>query len=464
MQDSPGLPEPAESGPDELEPEPERGEAVLSVQLSLIDEQREQLAVAERLATWKAFAAPLAADAGAVVEDPALVQLAVSVLAVFADHQGLHGLSFAQLHDGLKRLGLRVPPTMIDARLEHLHRMGFLEPYLPKLHQGRYVVRPAGMAGALAAGRVTDRGGVDELILLLDRTRSALQLQHPDPGMVLAHLNSCRHALMIFALDLQRRVVSGTVAELIEVARQHDHTSFTRQVADLNQLVTASFAGRYDLEEAGTALIEAEQTYRSQVRAAIDKVLAQGGAGLNFDVLAPAEYETAALTAGMDQLAEFGTSLIADAAAICADPDSLIEAVEHYRPRSRIRVRPPEPTSSDHDPDPLATVEALHEAARRHRRLGLEALLAGGREVDLTPHMQVSWDAAVQILLDAIALSADPKEPFILDLSEWLLVDTEARVTYLHPARLTRSDPVVPEPEDGLILTDTRRPGDGHGR
>jgi hypothetical protein len=154
-----------------------------------------------------------------VVDDPELVQLAVHILAVFADHQSRNGLSFAQLQDGLRLLGIRHPPAIIEARLEHLHRMGFLEPYLPKLHQGRYVVRPAGLAGALAAARVTERGGVDELILLLDRTRSALQLQHPDPGRVLAHLNSCRHALMVFALDLQRRVASGTAAELIEVRR-----------------------------------------------------------------------------------------------------------------------------------------------------------------------------------------------------------------------------------------------------
>lgn len=462
--DNPGLTEPDENGSDELPAEPgQRATTTGGVQLSIIEEQRQQQAAAEKLATWRAFAAPLAANAGAIVEDPALVQLAVDVLAVFADHQSAHGLSFAQLHDGLQRLGVQLSPAAVDARLEHLHRMGFLEPYLPKLYQGRYVVRPAGLAGALAASRVTERGGVDELILLLDRTRSALQLQKPDAGRVLTHLNSCRHALMIFALDLQRRVASGTVAELIEVARQHDHTNFTRQVADLNQLVTARFAGSYELEEAGTALIEAEQIYRSHARAAIDKVLAQGGTGLNFDVLTPAEYETAALTAAIDQLAEVGTILIADAPAVCVDPDLLIEAVEHYRPRSRIRIRPAEPAASDHDPDPLAAMEAAHAAALRHRRLALEALLAGGREADLTPHMQVSWGATVQILLDAIALSTDPKEPFLLDLSEWLLVDPEARVTYLHPARLTRSDPAMPQPDDDLTPTSIARLGGGHG-
>jgi hypothetical protein len=179
-------------------------------QPSLLGEHLEQLAVAEQLATWRAFAAPLATDSGAVVGDPELVRLAVNILAVYANHQSRSGLTYAQLRDGLRQMGSHLPQAATDARLEHLHRMGFLEPYLPKLYQGRYIVRPAGLAGALAAARVTERGGIDELILLLDRTRAALGTRHPDPVQVLTHLNSCRHALMVFALDLHRRVATGT--------------------------------------------------------------------------------------------------------------------------------------------------------------------------------------------------------------------------------------------------------------
>jgi hypothetical protein len=424
----------------------------------LLEEHLEQLAVTEQLATWKAFAAPLAADSGAVVDDPELVRLAVNILAVYANHQSRSGLTYAQLREGLRQLGNRIPQAATDARLEHLHRMGFLEPYLPKLYQGRYIVRPAGLAGALAAARVTERGGIDELILLLDRTRAALGTRHPDPLQVLTHLNSCRHALMVFALDLHRRVATGTSTELIEACRQHDHSSFTHQVVELNDMVTAQFSKHHELEEAGAALIEAEQFYRSQVRAAIGKVLAQGSAGLNFDVLTPAEYETAALTAGMDELAEVGTGLIADTPGVYLDPDALIEVVESYQPRSRTRIRPPE-TSGPDDPDPVAAIEEAREAARRYRRLGLEALLAGARETDLTPHMQQSWEAAARIIVDALALDADPDEPFVLDLSEYLLIGPAMPVTYLHPARLIRTD--MPEDEHGFSLEDVEQPGGG---
>jgi hypothetical protein len=424
-------------------------------QPSLLDDHVEALAVAEQVATWRAFAAPLAADSGAVVRDPELVKLAAAILAVYADHQSRRGLTFAQLGEGLQRLGIRISQAAIDARLEHLHRMGFLEPYLPKMYQGHYIVRPAGLAGALAAARVTERGGVDELILLLDRTRTALGAQHPDARQVLTHLNSCRHALMVFALDLHRRVAAGTAAELIEACRQHDHSSFTRQVVELNEMVTAQFSRNHELEEAGAALIEAEQFYRSQVRAAIGKILAQGGGGLNFDVLTPAEYEAAAVTADMDLLAEVGMGLVADTPGVHLDPEALIEVVKTYQPRSRTRVRPPEPIGTDEHLDPLAAAEEARETARRYRRLGLEALLAGASEVDLTPHMQQGWDAAARIIVDALALDADPEEPFVLDLSEYLLISPGAPVTYLHPARLIRTD----IPGHGLTPEDSAQHG-----
>jgi hypothetical protein len=179
-------------------------------QLSLMDVQRDQLATAERRATWRAFAAPLTSNAGAVVSDPELVGLAVEVVGVFADHSQHQGLTFAQICNGLRKRGVRQSAAAVIARLEHLHGEGFLEPYLPKLYQGRYVIRPAGLVGALASQRVAEHGGIDELLLLLDRTRAALNMPNPDPVRVLNHLNACRHALMVFAVDLQRRVVNGT--------------------------------------------------------------------------------------------------------------------------------------------------------------------------------------------------------------------------------------------------------------
>jgi hypothetical protein len=429
-------------------------------QLSLMDVQRDQLATAERRATWRAFAAPLTSNAGAVISDHQLVELAVEVVGVFADHSSHQGLSFAQICNGLRRRGAQQAASDMSARLEHLHREGFLEPYLPKVYQGRYVIRPAGLVGALAAQRVAEHGGIDEMLLLLDRTRVALNMPNPDPVRVLNHLNSCRHALMVFAMDLQRRVATGTSAELIQAGRQHDHSGYTKQVADLNDLVTSRFSGRFDLEEAGATLIEAEQFYRFQVRLAIEKVLAQGGTSLNFDVLTPREYEDAAVGADLAQLGAVGTRLIADSPPVYVDVTAMLNALDQYQPRPRGHVRPLVVQAAATDPDPVEAWERAAEEARRHRRLGLEAMLAGKAEVDLTPAMQSSWDAAVRLIVDAIALDSDSKEPFVLDIAELLLVDAQAPVSYLHPARLIRTDVLLPH--DGVHSPDESIQSPGH--
>lgn len=417
----------------------------LAEQMSLLDSHREQLSLTERRATWKAFAAPLTRQTGAVVEEPDLVEMAVAVIGVYSEHHDEHGMTFAQIREALVRYGIALSAAVIDARLEHLHTEGFLESYLPKAHQGRYVIKPAGLVGALASQRVAEHGGIDEMVLLLDRTRAALEADHPDPRKVLNHLRTCRFTLTVFAKDLQRCVATGTSAELITAGRQHDHSGYTRQVADLNALVTSRFAGVYELEDAGAALIEAEQFYRAQVRAAIGKVLTQGGASLNFDVLTPREYEDAAILSSPDTLAAVGTHLIADAPEVVVDVSLMANALDHYRPRPKRRIRPPEPPTGTHDPDPIAAIERAAQDARRRRRLGLEALLGGRSEADLTGAMQTSWPAALRILTDAMALDADKDEPFVLTIDEHLLVDGDAPVTYLHPARLIRTDVVLPD-------------------
>lgn len=414
-------------------------------QSDLFDSHREQLAVSERQATWKAFAAPLTSQGGAIVENPDLVEMAVAVIGVFSEHHSDNGMTFAQIRDGLRSYGVGLASAAIETRLAHLHAEGFLEPYLPKLHQGRYVIRPAGLVGALAAQRVAEHGGIDEMVLLLDRTRAALQVTNPDPRRVLNHLHTCRFTLTVFAKDLQRCVATGTSAELITLGRQHDHSGYTQQVFDLNSLVSSRFADMYELEDAGAALIEAEQFYRMQVRAAISKVLAHGGASLNFDVLTPREYEDAAIESAPDLLAEVGTHLVADAPEVVIDVNALIKVLDDYRPRPKQRFRPPEPPTGGQDPDPIAAIERAAAETRRRRRLGLEALLGGRREADLTSAMQTSWPAAIRILTDAMALDADRNEPFVLNIDQTMLIDSEAPVTYLHPARLIRTDIALPE-------------------
>jgi hypothetical protein len=162
-------------------------------------------------------------------------------------------------------------------------------------------------------------------------------------------------------------------------------------------------------------------------------------------VLTPREYEDAAIQSSPSLLAEVGTHLVADAPEVVIDISAIVKVLDEYRPRAKHRFRPPEPPTGGQDPDPIATIERIAAETRRRRRLGLEALLGGRTEADLTSVMQTSWPAAIRILTDAMALDADRSEPFVLNIDQTLLIDSEAPVTYLHPARLIRTDFTPPE-------------------
>ncbi|MDX3370138.1 hypothetical protein PV387_29625 [Streptomyces sp. ME02-6987-2C] len=412
-------------------------------QLAFGDGDREDLAAAVQLANWRAFMAPVAENAGAVAQHPEVARVALAILKVFAEHAGAQGLSKAEVVQALKGNPQGWSEELIDRRLAVLIRLGFLEPYLLKSHQDRYVVRPAGLAGALAAERLAEHGGVDELILLLDRARAVFDRSSPDPEAALDYLVSCRNALQVFALDLQRQIATGTTAELMESHRQHDHQGFTSQVKELNKLVTDRFSGDWALEEAGSALIEAEQFYRLQVMAAADRVLEQGGGSLNLDVLTVKEYDHAAVKGDVELLSQVGTALVADMPAVWIEPAQLMETVEGFAPRSRARVRPLVVEDDGDEDDPLQWAEAAHAHRQERRRLLADELLTVEGEVDLTQALYAAgWPAAASIISDVLALSDDPDEPYAVVVEDVVLADAEASITYLHPLRLQRQEAV----------------------
>jgi hypothetical protein len=133
-------------------------------------------ALLERL---RSFFASIANDASAVTRDPRALQMARDLAEVFADHAGLSGLTKAEAEHALAHRG-PYDQALFDSRFDLFIKMGLITPYLSKKHQQRYVLEPSGMAGLLAVERLGKRGGVDEILLLLDRTRSLVTRANPD--------------------------------------------------------------------------------------------------------------------------------------------------------------------------------------------------------------------------------------------------------------------------------------------
>jgi hypothetical protein len=247
-------------------------------------------------------------------------------------------------------------------------------------------------------------------------------------------------------------VESASIRDLIDEQRHHDPGRVEQQVHALNRLVTDRFQRDHELSDLAFQLVEAELGYRHQVLAAVERVLDQGGASLDFSVLTPEQYLTAAVDAYAEELAQVGSHLVVDPLMPWLDPGAVLEAIEEYRPRRRVRTRPPAPADSG-EPDPIGTLQRRREHERRKRALAAESQLQGQEAVDLTGFLRgMEWPAAAQHLVGLLAISADAAQPFSVDLGQALLVDPETPVTYLHPVTLRRAASSAsceaPQPEE----------------
>jgi hypothetical protein len=358
---------------------------------------------------------------------------------VFADHPGVSGMTKAEVQRALARRR-PVEPELFEARFDLFVRMGLVRPFLEKKHQSRYVLDPAGMAGLLVFERLGATGGVDEMLLLLDRARSLIEQGRADRELVVIHLRRCRQLLSVYGSTLARLIETAPIAELIAEQRHHDARRVEEQVHALNRLVTERFSRDDELEELAFRLVEAELAYRQQLLAAVGRVLDQGGASLDFSVLTPEQYLSAALEADVGQLAEVGARLVFDPPQPWLDPGSVLEAIEQYAPRRRSRTRPPEP-AGEPEKDPLGELERRQADASRRRRLAVESHLQGAEQVELTGTLRaLGWPSAAGQLVELLAAGHDPEQPFAVDLGHLLLVDPGGPVTYWHPVTLRRTD------------------------
>ncbi len=391
----------------------------------------------------RSFIAPIANDASAVTEDPRALRMARDLSEVFADNAGLSGLSKSEVEQFLTRYGHH-DKRLFEARFDLFVRMGLITPFLPKKHQQRYVLDPSGLVGLLVFERIGTRGGIDEMLLLLDRARWMIENDQVNRASLKTYLKRCRQLLSVYAAKLARLVHTASITELIEEHRNHDSTQVEKDVHTLNKLVTDRFPDDHELGDSAFRLVETELVYRQQVFAAVDRVLDQGGVTLDFSVLSAEQYLAAALDGTLDGLAAVGTSLVVDPPQPWVDPGSLQEAIEEYRPRVRVSVRPPVPTEGAEE-DPIGVMRARAERSVRRRALASEAHLQGRQEVELTSTLRaLGWPKAGEHLMELLAVAADPDQPFTIELGQMLIVDVDALVTYMHPVILKRANPDRP--------------------
>jgi hypothetical protein len=390
-----------------------------------------------------AVVAPVAADAGAVVDDPGLLELARAVCAAFGAGETGGGLTRAQI---VERVGRDFAAAVVESRLHVFERLGLLRPYLDKKHQQRYTLNPAGLVGQHVFDRIGERGGVDELLTLLDRTRSLLA-GRPDRDELRAHLRHLTELLTVYADDLERLNATAPLAELLAERDDHDRATALQSLPTVADQVTERFP---DLRAPATKLVEEASRYLLAVESLMTRVLDMSGATRDFSVLPADDYLSAAITGSVAELAAAFAPVVFDPPTVWVGAADLVDAIDRVGPRRPRARRPPAPRPAV-DADPVGSLLAGAERTARARGLRAEQLLDGHADTEVTSTVRgLMWPAAAAMLADLLALDLDPDQPYGLTISEATIVDTETDVTYASPVTLRADRPVLDDSIDSI--------------
>jgi hypothetical protein len=392
------------------------------------------------LESLRAFVAPVAGDAGAVAEDPRVIALARALMTAFASREYAGVLTKAEVLEQVRHNEPDLDERLFESRFTLFVELGLLRPYLNKKHQTRFSLNPAGLVGLLVLERLGARGGIDELLHLLGRTRALLEDGQATGAEVRGAMATSCQLLHVFSGDLRRLIDTAPLHELIGEHTQQDPQHVTEAASALNKVVTVRFADDGDMSALAYDLLRSALEYRELVTRAVERVLDQGGGSLDFSVLSPEQYLAAAIDEGLDALCAVGSDLVVDPPTPWTHSGEVIDVLDELTPRRRTRQRPPTPAVHA-EADPLGRMAENAARERRQRRTRAESRLLGADSVDVTSFLRdAGWPAAARALTEFLTLAHDPDEPFAIELAEGILIDPEAPVTYLHPTRLMRTD------------------------
>jgi len=377
-----------------------------------------------------AMLAPVATDAGAIISDEGLLEVAEVLTRAYASVDAALGLTHSEL---VERLHGVAREDAIEERLGVFKRLGFLRPIRDKKHQQRYVLDPAGVVGLRVIERFGERGGLEQLLVLLERLRSQIAGRRVGPDEVRAELSFLRGTLALLEAEVRRLVSSATLAELIAERRLHDQGELMKKLKQLNADVGEEMP---ELDHLAWHLVEAGQGYIAAVTELLTRLLQEGGEAMAFELLDPEDYLAAALDGHPDELAEVFAHIVFDPPSVSAGASEIAEALAEYRPRQTIRERPPEPAGAP-EADPLEQYRELQRARQRRRVLKAEAHLDGAAEVELLAQLRsFGWPAAGIQIAELVQLDFDCDQPYTLELADELIVDVDGGLTYSGPISL----------------------------
>ncbi|MFE3449544.1 hypothetical protein ACFXJ8_11475 [Nonomuraea sp. NPDC059194] len=380
------------------------------------------------LSTYRRMFAALARDSGAVVDDPAMVDVAETLFAAFAE-AGEEWLTHEQM-----RFACRAYPSdQFDNRLRVLKGLGAIREVFPKPNQLRYRASFTSVVGLMFIRRMMDDGGQSEMHRLL--ALEDLNVADPRTTMEQARQSAANlaRAFRLWALELIT-LTTGTIEELREQAPK---LWGTEEIARRAQNLHGTILTRWpELDRVCTDLRAAIYAYSDASRRAAGRLADSAGTTRNLTLLPSETWRTFAQTASKERLAAVLDGFVFDAPAPWHDPAAIVRAVDESPRPAPAQPTPPRSDLPDEGPadsldqSPGAAVERLAEVA--------ESVLGGADRVALAGLLSSDWAAARRLLADLTSVDLRPELPYRLVWSDALTADPSHEPAWLSHGFLER--------------------------
>ncbi|MFE1169128.1 hypothetical protein [Nocardiopsis sp. NPDC058789] len=386
-------------------------------------------------AQLKALAAPIAKHSDSVIEDPQLLDVAMAVFHAYTTGTPRSGgFTRGELRDACAGVA---EVRDFEQRFNTFLASNMLLPSFPRPHEHRYILEPLSMVFLLFLERVSRQGGITEVLVLLDNTRSAIERGQASRAGVHQALLRTRQTLIVFTDHLRSMLRSRPLRELIVEQERYRDPGLVKQVGELQKLVAAHFQ---DLERPAREALESAQDYAAATSDFIDRLIDAGALNRGFDLFHPEQYRDAAKKRSMKELAAVFTHVVVDPPDLGSSPAALIEAVEELSPTGLPPgAPPPRPERNAPQDNPLQDIARKEQERRRHMLEQAELVLGERDSVDITDLLRdLGWPGGMRLLTDLISVSG-PDAPYEVEMTEGFFVHPAEKMTYLSQVKLHRN-------------------------
>ena len=363
------------------------------------------------LGVYRQMFAALARDAGAVVDDPEMVDIAETLLSAFAE-AGEEGLSREQM----RHVCRHYPAEAFENRLRVLKGLGAIREVFPKPNQLRYRASFTSVVGLMFVRRMMRDGGQSEMHRLL----ALEQLNVADPRMTAEQARDgaegLARAFRLWSVEL----VTLTHSTIEELREQAPKLWGTAEIIERAERLHEAILRRWpELEGACTELRAAIHAYGDASRRAAARLADSAGTTRNLTLLPAESWRTFARTASREELAAVLEGFVFDAPAPWHDPAAIVTAVEEWPRDAPPRPAPPRPSIPD--PGLVDRPPAVRGDGDRLVTVA-EQVLRGRNRVELREVLDRDWPAARRLLADLTAADLRPDLPYRLVWSDGLAV------------------------------------------